>query len=463
MRRSSLLLPIAVLAGALLPTASAGAAQVVRDGSTIVLRAGPGEANHVAVRGDAFDEQAIEFSDVVPPTVGDGLTCSETSAMGWYFVSCKAAGLSGIQIETGDGDDVVAVGEQIPVGGPLTIDGGPGNDKLTGPTGDRAVALNGGDGNDALEGGAGPDVLHGGGGDDELDGSGGDDQVHGDAGDDDLAGGRFLSSDLLDGGPGVDSITQDWFDSNGPTLPIAVTIDGNADDGRPNERDNVIGVERIVTRQVARLVAGRDPVVFDVNGTGAGGTTLIGSPGPDRLRSFDYDDVIEGGAGNDSIEAGNGDDRIVPGPGQDTVLADAGPGSCNFAECRGQYGNDVIDARDGERDSIDCGNGNDRVIADPIDVLSNCETVERGSGGGNGGPSGDGGSGGSAKRCTVPKVKAGSTVTSARKRLKKAGCKVGKTRRAASRTRKGRVVKLSPGAGKKTTKAVTIVVSRGRR
>lgn len=451
MRSRSLLLPLALLAGALLPTASASAAQLQLDGSTIVLRAGAGESNHVAVRGDDFDSGAVLISDVVEPTVGSGLTCTVSTAMGWYFASCKAAGLTGVRIETGDGDDEVNVGEEIPLAGPIAIDGGPGNDKLRGPAGARSVAIDGGDGADAIEGGNGADVLHGGPGNDTLDGDDGNDQVHGDDGDDVLSGGRTLSSDVIDGGAGSDTIDSDWYDANKPTNGVTVTLDGVADDGRPGEGDNVVGVETIKIRQAARLVAAGTPVTFDVNGTGAASTTLIGSPGADRLRSYDYDDVIEGRGGDDSIEAGNGDDRIVPGPGRDTVVADAGPGSCNFAECRGQYGNDVIEARDGERDSIDCGNGNDRVVADAIDVLANCETIERGS------------DGPGAKACKVPKVKRGATLTATRKQLRKAGCKAGKVRKVRSTTRRGRVVKLSYAAGKRTSKPIAIHVSRGRR
>jgi hypothetical protein len=42
------------------------------------------------------------------------------------------------------------------------------------------------------------------------------------------------------------------------------------------------------------------------------------------------------------------------------------------------YGNDTIDARDGEIDSVICGAGADTVTADAIDVVSpDCETVTR--------------------------------------------------------------------------------------
>ncbi|MDQ6749388.1 MAG: hypothetical protein M3Z33_01325 [Actinomycetota bacterium] len=55
------------------------------------------------------------------------------------------------------------------------------------------------------------------------------------------------------------------------------------------------------------------------------------------------------------ITGGYGRDRIFGGPGKDTIYA-----------------------RDGQRDSIDCGSGNDTVAADKIDrVAKNCEHVHK--------------------------------------------------------------------------------------
>jgi Ca2+-binding RTX toxin-like protein len=458
------LLPASLLALALALSsalaAPAGAAELRLEGGTAVLRGAPGERNDLAVRADDFDPGAIQFSDVYDPDVDPALDCTKSGAMGWYFVSCQVAGIAAIRLEGGDLEDTVRAGEDMPFAGPIVLDGGPGNDKLQGPLRDRPVEIFGGDGEDEVLGGSGGDVIHGGPGNDRLDGGPGRDQVFGDEGDDNLAGGRPLEPDLLDGGAGGDTIDADWYDSNRPTNSVTVTLDGVADDGRPGEGDNVVGVETIKVRQAARLVAGADPVVFDVTGTQAGSTALVGSPGADRLRSYDYDDRIDGLGDDDSIEGGNGNDTIDPGPGRDSVVADAGPGSCNFLECRGVYGNDVILARDGEADTIECGPGNDRVVADPIDVLANCETVELPSGGGAGRPNPGG-----AATCKVPAVKPGATVASARQRLKKAGCQAAK-KLVKARSRKvprGRVLRLSAPAGRKTAQPVAIVVSRGRR
>jgi hypothetical protein len=45
----------------------------------------------------------------------------------------------------------------------------------------------------------------------------------------------------------------------------------------------------------------------------------------------------------------------------------------------GGDGSDTIYAADGERDIVDCGDGNDRAVVDSVDVVKNCELVQSGS------------------------------------------------------------------------------------
>jgi hypothetical protein len=74
---------------------------------------------------------------------------------------------------------------------------------------------------------------------------------------------------------------------------------------------------------------------------------------------------------------------------------------------------------------------------------------------------------GGVRRCTVPRVRAGATVKSARSALKKAGCKTARSTRKArsAKVRKGRVVSLSRKAGASVPidAAITIKVSSGRK
>ncbi|HET8528758.1 MAG TPA: hypothetical protein VFL60_07600 [Gaiellaceae bacterium] len=86
-----------------------------------------------------------------------------------------------------------------------------------------------------------------------------------------------------------------------------------------------------------------------------------------------HDDVIFGRGGNDTILGGSGDDRLYGGRGNDVITGGAGAD-----RIYGGPGSDTIDAADGERDFVDCGPGNDHVIADLVDVVSkSCELVTR--------------------------------------------------------------------------------------
>jgi Ca2+-binding RTX toxin-like protein len=115
--------------------------------------------------------------------------------------------VSWVIIRTGLGNDSVTLtgGSATPYALPTTIEGGPGDDSLTGGTGpDRLI---GGDGNDRLTGNAGSDVLFGDAGNDRLNGNDGNDQLFGAAGQDSLTGGN--GADLLDGGLNNDYLYAD--------------------------------------------------------------------------------------------------------------------------------------------------------------------------------------------------------------------------------------------------------------
>lgn len=86
---------------------------------------------------------------------------------------------------------------------------------------------------------------------------------------------------------------------------------------------------------------------------------IVGSAGPDRIWGNAGDDVILGDDQAPLALGKPGGDRIVPGPGRDYVEAGGG--------------NDLIISRDGRPDTIDCGPGRDRVVADRVDRLSGCE------------------------------------------------------------------------------------------
>jgi hypothetical protein len=298
-----------------------------------------------------------------------------------------------VRVDLGDGDDWGSVSSGLPKGTPIAFAGGPGKDKLQASIDGQPTTLDGGPGPDELDGGPGADVLLGGDDADTLDGRGGPDQLLGGAGDDLLNGdaNQDPAADLIDGGPGYDRMEDDW--EGDVDRPVAVTLGGGADDGRAGEGDDIRNVERVVSHAASKLVgtdAGEYLQVFQVEEP----SEIDGGGGDDTLKASDGADRLDGGAGNDNIDGGFGDDTITGGPGQDTISGDLRGGDCGPLWCKLPFGNDTIDARDGERDSISCGVGDDTVLADAIDVVAgDCEHVTRGGdlpagGGGSSQPGG---------------------------------------------------------------------------
>ena len=106
-----------------------------------------------------------------------------------------------IRIFGGAGDDTITV--TIPGNTRIktVLNGGAGNDTITGSDGNDTIL--GGSGNDTLSAGRGNDTLHGGAGADSLAGGQGNDTLLGDAGVDTLRGGA--GQNILDGGAGIDT------------------------------------------------------------------------------------------------------------------------------------------------------------------------------------------------------------------------------------------------------------------
>jgi Ca2+-binding RTX toxin-like protein len=153
---------------------------------------------------------------------------------------------------------------------------------------------------------------------DTLVGAGGDDRLRGLAGDDLLDGGA--GNDDLSGGDGRDVAVYPRASA------VHVTIDNLANDGEAGEQDNV---------------------QLDVEGVygGDGSDRITGSDRANLLDGDDGDDVLDGGAGTDELHGGAGADRLL--------------------------------ARDGMRDTLDCGPGDDVASVDTLDAVRNCEIVDR--------------------------------------------------------------------------------------
>jgi Ca2+-binding RTX toxin-like protein len=363
------------VAAALLPGA-ASAATVARDGSgALTYTANAGAVNRVDVQQNDSQTADITFytggGDAIT-TIAAG--CTQSDLYPGEVVTCTPG--TAVRVDLGDGEDRGVVSDTVSV--PVSIAGGPGSDLLE--DGPRANTLDGGPGDDKLDGGAGDDVLLGGDGNDDLQGKAGRDRLDGGAGDDMLHpdGHEAPSADVVDGGPGTDTVQDDYSSRFTDVDPlVAITLGGGADDGRPGEGDDLVNVEKVSLNIGGRFVGTDGPDEFRLAQVGAA-SELVGGGGDDRLRAGDGPDRVDGGPGNDALDAGFGDDVIVGGPGRDTISGDLAGGDCGPLWCKYPFGNDTIDALDGEVDSITCGAGQDTVKADAVDVVApDCEVVTR--------------------------------------------------------------------------------------
>ena len=198
------------------------------------------------------------------------------------FVAVMADKVKCIDVDGGDGDDIINLEGVGPSNFPNLIDelninivGGDGNDTIDGSEfGDN---IDGGDGNDFVHGGGGDDMVKGGGGEDDLFGGDGKDTVKGGDGFDNMDGGD--GDDTLEGGTGDDTIEG-----------------GDGDD----------------------TIKGGDD--FDEIFGGDGEDTIFGGTGNDIINGGRDKDFILGGSGTDFI---NGDD------GQDVIFAEGDNGDRN--------------------------------------------------------------------------------------------------------------------------------------
>jgi hypothetical protein len=399
MRRTPIALAVLGLVAAAAPPAQAGT--ISYDGGALVFTGAPGESNHVLIYPAGDGSAKVDVSDhqpiAAPADKCEPLT-DDNALM-------RCAIPTTVRASLGDGKDSWSPDSSFRFSPPAQIDGGDGDDELMGTGGSDSYV--GGPGNDILKGYDGDDRLDGGDGDDTVIGGVDRDTVLGGPGTDNVAGDGFEDAyaDVVDGGPGLDTIDGDWSSRryDAVVTPLNVTLAGGADDGRGSgaEGDDIRGVERI-HENIPGVYVGTDAPEEIVVRQITQSVTMRGNGGNDILKTGDGADTIDGGTGDDELDGGFGDDTIVGGPGRDRISADTAGGDCGPLWCKYPYGNDQVDARDGEVDSINCGVGNDTVNADAIDVVStDCETVNRPGGGSTTPPPGGNGQQGGGQTAAI--------------------------------------------------------------
>lgn len=224
-----------------------------------------------------------------------------------------------------------------------TVVGSPVSDNLLG---DPYDVLRGNDGNDRLRGGA---VADGGAGDDTIADVESDATANGGPGDD-----RFVEVTGLggvDGGPGADSFEIDYGQqvaALGAGLGLRLGADVlELTTGASSYSSPVRDIESVDITLLTTEEQAWDGAAF---------------AGPQRVRGLGGIDTLTGGVADDALYGGGGNDAITGNAGADVL--------------HGGDGDDSIQARDGVADRIDCGAGTDAVVADAVDVVANCESVD---------------------------------------------------------------------------------------
>ena len=221
------------------------------------------DSSDTVVGGAGFDTIILEGDTAVTRTVGTHRDVR--SYRTWWGGTSSytiTSGISGVEaFFSGGGNDTLSIGNTVTNGG--IIDGGAGNDTITGYNG--------------------ADVLSGGAGADTLNGQAGDDLIVAD------------SSDAVNGGADWDTVI--YVDNN------AVTINAHS-----------AGVEQLF------LGDGNDTVTASTTGSSYN-LRVFGGGGNDTLQTGTGADMLHGGKGNDILKGGFGNDWYLfnRGDGRDEI------------------------------------------------------------------------------------------------------------------------------------------------
>lgn len=266
-----------------------------------------------------YDGATLTYSGT--PTLAASSPCTQASITG-----AKCPNQAAYSFLMGSGNDQV-IKASLQYLETMTMDGGAGNDNLV--NGDVAFSSTLGPRN----------------------------TMTGDAGDDKMTADITVGNSSLIGGAGTDSAVLGVAD----IPPLVVSLDGVANDGPAGAQTSNVDVENVSLNRGTVMGSGAANEIK----VGTGDSSVDGAGGNDTITLASGTDSATGGTGDDSITTGAGNDMVEPGAGTD-VVDSTGDGS------------DWINARDGEADTIDCGNGIDTLIADVADVYSSdCETVDR--------------------------------------------------------------------------------------
>lgn len=284
-------------------------------------------------------------SEIELPAVDLGDGADSLAIVGSSGADVMAFSAGGIDLN-GDGDpDVTFAGGGAAAIESYTVDGGAGNDAVSGTGFAQALVLNGSTGDDTLTGSGGNDTLSGGEGNDAMSGGPGNDQMTGAAGTDSAS---YASA------------------STGVAVDLAVSGPQNTAGAGT---DTLAAIETLIGSAFADELAGGDSA-----------DSLTGGAGSDRLVGRLGDDTLAGGAGIDTIDYSEALAAVMVdlaagtasgGEGADTLagsenvvgsaLGDTLIGDANVNVLSGGLGPDSLEGRDGD-DTLDGGGDLDTAV-----------------------------------------------------------------------------------------------------
>ncbi|WLB50656.1 beta strand repeat-containing protein [Bradyrhizobium japonicum] len=357
--------------GRALLTRDVGAITMDLNGIERVQIAAAGGADNITVNdlsGTGVTQVAIDLSAGPGSQSGDG-AADHVTVNG-------TAGDDNISVTTSGGSIVVSgLAAQVTIahadaGDVLTVNGGGGNDVINASSIKAgqpfSLNINGGDGNDTITGSAGNDVVNGGRGNDVANLGAGDDTFVWNPGD---------GSDVVEGGSGTDTLLF-----NGANINENINISAN-------------GGRVLFTRDVAAIamdlngvehinfnaLGGADNItVGDLSGTGvnqvnldlgandgaADTVTINGTSGSDVITVTEHDGIITvSGLGEDIniTDAGAGDRIVINGLDGDDVITASGLHGGIQLVANGGNGDDVLIGSPGN-DTLAGGAGDDVLI-----------------------------------------------------------------------------------------------------
>jgi Ca2+-binding RTX toxin-like protein len=354
--------------------------------------------------------------------------------------SFPRAAIDRIRVEARGGDDRVRIDDTdgaFTNAIPTTIDGGPGNDTISGGAG--AETLIGGPGNDTIDGKAGNDVSDLGPGDDSFvwDPGDGSDRIEGGPGTDAMVFDGAAASETVDLSANGDrlrffrnpgNITMDTHgvervdfnalggadavtvhdlsrtDVKNVDLDLAGTLGGATGDGQTdsvvvdgtdgNDALTLAGDQSGLTvsgLQAQVAIPHQEPTdqlfveglggadTISATGLAAGSISefLDGGDGNDTIAGGPGAETLLGGNGNDSIDGNGGNDRAALGAGGDTFVWDPGDGSDTI---EGEDGTDTLVFNGAAAsETVDLSANGDRLrfFRNPGNITMDTHEVER--------------------------------------------------------------------------------------